>query len=329
MKDSPPNNILSDIRDGKISWNAVNEIDEGKFRVVGMIFKIVIAEGIRIMRQYSVFIKLIISTILISSLIACSSRNTADRTIEISNIASDIYIDKEIRDISIENVDMVDNYTIALKDASKITDLSWANGFSFDIIEIQDMPEEISHIQSAINTSIKTAMTSWIEGKVINADSVDLAVTCHSGRYLSFVNSFSYKSKTIDYINDYITIDMLTGKRIFLSDLVEIDREFAEFLQENPSIVKDAPHPFWQSAPDLSKFSQLEVIEELHKCSNTQEQLIQNGYYSINDSIGSLLFKNSFFLREGMLVIIFEQGGESFITLDTDDIKDYLKVKKW
>jgi hypothetical protein len=138
-----------------------------------------------------------------------------------------------------------------------------------------------------------------------------------------------YKSKNMDFINDYITIDLLTGQRVFLSDLVEINEEFIKYLQENTDKVKEPPHPLWQGVPDLNEYSHIELLEELNKCSYTQEQVIQNGYFSISDSIGSLLFRNSFFLRKGMLVIILEQGGESFITFDVDDLEPFLKVNKW
>ena len=71
-------------------------------------------------------------------------------------------------------------------------------------------------------------------------------------------------------------------------------------------------------------------MEELNKCSYTQEEVIQEGYYPVEGSIGSLLFRNSFFVREGMLVITLYQGGdERFVTLDVDDIEDFLKVDKW
>lgn len=55
--------------------------------------------------------------------------------------------------------------------------------------------------------------------RVINADGVEISINCHSSRYLSFVNCFVYESRRIDVVNDYITIDILTGQRVFLSDV--------------------------------------------------------------------------------------------------------------
>lgn len=282
-------------------------------RMGGMMSQIVTIGRIHIMKQSNIFNKLIIYIIFLLLLTACNTNK-----FEESNIISI----KEKKDTDCY-------YSISFEDTSSIVDLPWANDLSFDIIRIHDMPEENATLQTIINTNIKIAMTSWINGKVLNTDAVNLSITCHSSRYLSFVNSFMYESRDIDVINDYITIDMLTGQRVYLNDLIEVNEEFVNYLRENASKIKAPPHPFWQGVPNLNEYSPSELLEELNRCSYTQEQLIQNGYFSIDDSIGSLLFRNSFFLREGMLVITLEQGGESLITLDVDDIEPFLKVDKW
>lgn len=228
-----------------------------------------------------------------------------------------------------ESTEPTNYYSISFIDTSNIKNLAWCDELSFKIPQIIDMPEERLPLEDAINQNIIEALTSWIGGKILNVDSVDLTITCHSTRYLSFVNSFTYESDRIDIINDYVTIDMLTGQRVYLNELVEINEDFAKFLQENPSKVKEPPQPLWQGIPDLNKYTSFELMEELKKCSYKQEKLIQNGYYSLDESIGSLLFRNSFFLRDGMLVIILYQGGESFMTFNVNDIEDFLKVNKW
>ncbi|PPK81376.1 hypothetical protein BXY41_104178 [Lacrimispora xylanisolvens] len=228
-----------------------------------------------------------------------------------------------------DNMAPTNYYSISFVDTSNIKNLDWSDKLSFEIPQIKDMSEERLPLEDAINQNIIKALTSWIGGEIFKVDSVDLTITCHSTRYLSFVNSFTYDSNHVDVINDYVTIDMLTGQRVYLNDLVEINEDFAKYLQENLSKVKEPPQPLWQGIPDLNKYTSFELMDELIKCSYTQEELIQNGYYSIEESIGSLLFRNSFFLRDGMLVIIIYQGGESFVTLNVNDIEHYLKVNKW
>ena len=89
------------------------------------------------------------------------------------------------------------------------------------------MPDEFSSIQDTINDNLKEAMTSWVRGRVTGAEDVRLTVTCHSERYLSAYNEFVYISRRTDRFNDYVTIDMSSGQRVFLKDLVEINEEFA------------------------------------------------------------------------------------------------------
>lgn len=274
------------------------------------------------MRQLCIFNKKTIFILLLLLLTGGGSSKSTDEMDDTKPIMENI-------SNTVESTKTNNYYSVSFVDTSNIKDLVWHDELSFKIPQIKDMPEERLPFEDTINQNITKAMTSWIGGKIINVDSVDLTITCHSTRYLSFVNSFIYESNRVDVINDYVTIDMLTGKRVYLNELVELNEDFVKYLQENSSKVKEPPQPLWQGISDLNEFSSSELLEELKKCSYTQEELTQDGYYSIEESIGSLLFRNSFFLRDGMLVIILYQGGESFITLDVNDIEDFLKVNKW
>lgn len=232
-----------------------------------------------------------------------------------------------------ENMNSEYPYSISLVDTSWFGDLPWRDKLSFNVIRIREMPEDKLPLEDVINQNIKNAMTSWVRGKVINPtlDSVRLEITCHSGRYLSFKNSFVYVSAHEDFINDYVTIDMMTGQRVLLNDLVKINEDFTKFLLENPNIIKEPSdlEP-WQSVPNLNKdYSLSELLEELSKCSFTQEELIENGDDPIEESSVPLIGRTSFFLRDGMLVISLWRGGEGLISLDVEDIKDFLKVDQW
>ncbi|MDR2888966.1 MAG: hypothetical protein LBV33_03890 [Lachnospiraceae bacterium] len=227
------------------------------------------------------------------------------------------------------------NYSITFADTTYMTDLSylqWPENFSFSIIEIADMPRDKWWLADKINENIKQAMTSWVRGKVIYPDEFELSINCHTARYFSFVNAFNYYYPRAEVINDFITIDMITGERVFLNDLIEINDEFVSFLKNNQDKLSGPDYQTWTPGPaDLNSYTNAELLEELHQCSLTQEQVIENGYGSIEETIGPLIFRKSFFLREGMLVIVFGDsgGGGSYITLDVNDIEQFLKVEKW
>jgi hypothetical protein len=221
-------------------------------------------------------------------------------------------------------------YTISFFDSWLINDLPWSGDLPFKIIRLENMLE--SSIQEVANKSIKDSMTSWISGKAVNASAVYLDIYCHSPQYLSFLNSLEYTGHNFDYINDYITIDMKTGKRVQLDDLIEINEEFVDYIQNNSIIQKSINPERFGGTPEylweyLNKFTRNELLEELYICSKTQEQVIQEGYYTIAESIGSIIFRNSFYLQNNKLIIVLD--GDKHITFFLDDIINFLKVEKW
>lgn len=296
------------------------------------------------MKQLNLFHKVIIMFMLLLLLTGCRATpdteqmNDSQPVTETVNIDEEngvgtgdlLQINKEAVNIDKGNADTEYSYSISLVDTSEFRDLPWRDEFSFQVVQVRYMQEDKLLLENIINQNIKEAMTSWIRGKVLTPNTVNLKITCHAGKYLSFGNSFVYQSVHEDFINDYVTIDMMTGQRVQLDDLLEVNEDFVEFLQENPDIIKtlDDLEP-WRGVPDLSEYSSSELLEKLDKCSYTQEELIQNGYEPIEESLGPLLFRNSFFLQDGMLVISLWRGGEGLIPLDVDDIKDYLKVEGW
>lgn len=262
------------------------------------------------MKQLNLFHKVIIMFMLLLLLTGCCATPDTEQMNDSQQVTESVNIDEE--------------------NGVGTGDLPWRDEFSFQVVQVRDMQEDKLPLENIINQNIKEAMTSWIRGQVLTPNKVNLKITCHLGKYLSFGNSFMYQSVREDFINDYVTIDMMTGQRVQLDDLLEVNEDFVEFLQENPDIIKtlDDLEP-WRWGTDLSEYSSSELLEELNKCSYTQEELIQNGYAPIEESLGPLLFRNSFFLQDGMLVISLWRGGERLIPLDVDDIKDYLKVEGW
>ena len=223
-------------------------------------------------------------------------------------------------------------YTIEFRSSSYFSDSYWNNIFSFPVIQLYCVEEK--EVTKKANKSIEKAMTSWISGKVVNPSAVYLSIYCHSERYLSFVNSFEYSANRTDYIDDYITIDMRTGKRVMLNALIEVNEAFVKHIQERniakvPEYARgimDTPEEYFRK--ELSGMDSADLLKELEECSFTQEQVIANGYDTVEETIGPLVFRSSFFVQNHTLNIIL-QGGKGYITLDINDIADFLKVDKW
>ncbi|GLC81716.1 hypothetical protein [Lacrimispora brassicae] len=258
---------------------------------------------------------------------ACKKQNL-EKDDESGNYVSNELSAKD--DFAIEYTnELANEYTISFYNSSRLSHLPWSNDFSFDTINVQNMFD--TSLQDRINENIRQAMTSWIEGKVVNATSVDLYIYCHNEKYLSFANSFEYSDRRLDYIKDYITIDMKTGNRVMLNNLVRIDAEFVEHIQKT-NLVKESINSMAYGGAEgnweyLNKFTIDELINELEECSYTQKQVIQEGYATVDESLGPLILRKSFYLRDGKLVIVLDY--DKHITLNLDDISDFLKVEKW
>lgn len=222
-------------------------------------------------------------------------------------------------------------YTIAFRDSLLGEKLKWSNDILYKVIEPRHYSEDWTLEEKAFE-SIDRAMTSWISGLVLDATDAHLEIYCHSANYLSFVNSLEFSYRRIDYIHDYITIDMKTGERVMLDDIIRIDEEFVEFIQNNDVLQKTISDiRYGADLETLNDYTSEELLDELKACSKTQQEIIEEGYCSIEDSIGPLLKRNSFFLRENQLVIVigYAPSDEHHFVYNLEDISDFLKVEKW
>lgn len=276
-------------------------------------------------------IKLILALIMLTATTGCSMSNnnaeTGKNTLSLGEAVNSTGKDSD-KEYIITFRNSSDFYVLK---GSQPENVYWSNEFSFPVIQLRNMQDTV--VTEITNENIEKAMTSWISGKVVKPSSVDLSIYCHSEKYLSFVNSFKYASRRVDYIKDYITIDMKTGKRVMLNDLVEVNEAFVEHIQED-NIAKASEYSVETLDTDeeklweyLKEMEPSDLLKKLEECSLTQEQVIEAGYAPIDETIGPLVFRNSFFLQNNTLVIVLD--GDLYITLCLDDITDFLKVEKW
>lgn len=260
------------------------------------------------MKQLTVLNKIIIITILACLMTACS-------------------VEKNMESHKNDKEESEGGYAISFRDIPMRHDkLKWKNNISYRKVELSCMSD--TSLEGVINESIEEAMTSWIGGKVFNATEAHLEIYCHSSRYLSFVNLLLYEGRRQVYIPDYITIDLKTGKRVMLDDLMRIDEEFVRYIQKNDlskTAINDFVGGVWEI---LKNYTVDELLAELKECSMTQQQVTEEEDCPVEESIESLVNRNSFYLRNNQLVIVISYAGsERHFTFDIDDISDFLKVE--
>lgn len=239
-------------------------------------------------------------------------------------------------------------YQINFINTSSMQELPWRNDLSFNIIQLEDMTDHLA--QETANQIIKEASTSWIKGITTEAAPVYSDIYMHSNQYLSFRNRFTYSGiNQSDYVSNYFTIDIKNRKRVMLSDLVEINAEFIQYIQNN-FVVKRSERPYSNEFDNdsvklfqyLQEMPPDELLERFEGCSKTEEEILVDEDMSNYTSIGALVLRNSFYLRRGKLVIVIgdkktiksskdrrEILDGIHLTFELQDISDFLKVEPW
>ena len=187
-----------------------------------------------------------------------------------------------------------------------------------------------SSLEEKINDNLRQASTSWINKTFIkkNKNTYYPEVFCHTSRFLSVGQSY----ETDNFItNDYITIDLVTGRRIFLKDIITDEKKLAQVLHEGKIMTTsrnaftldqdeaDAAVRQWLREAKLSKIEKI-----LQQCSLEQKKfrLLTDKKNKKKSSLPFVHERPNFYLQNDGLVI--EEGEwHSQIILKFKDI-DYL-----
>ena len=115
--------------------------------------------------------------------------------------------------------------------------------------------------------------------------------------------------------------------------MVKIDSAFVDYLRESDIVLSAGESEFFDSVAEnlwgwLKEMSHEEVLSRLDECSETMEEIIDKGYAPIYETIGPLVFRNNFYVKPGKLILWFGGLGKR-LTIDVEDIEEYLKVEKW
>jgi len=197
----------------------------------------------------------------------------------------------------------------------------------FEIIQVVGMEDK--NIEQKINESIVKAITYWMNEDILENSTVDFDIFLQSERYLSFVISFEYVTNRINHLREFITIDMISGDRVMLHDLIYVDEEFAKYIRIN-NIAKTPDtesstifiHDIWVSYDRLYYLENCELLEHLKKASIIPNELEL-------DDLEELIFRNSFYLKENFIVIVYANIFPLHIKFNLYDIENFLKVEKW
>ena len=211
-------------------------------------------------------------------------------------------------------------------------DFQWADQFYFDIIQVKDMDD--TELQEKINANILEAMTHWLDifepsFAIGFYPSARITIHMQSERFLSFHRDFGLIGRRADSLIDVITINMLTGERVMLNDLVEVNTAFAE------KILETRGSPTMWGFPEIMENPEF-LLERLHFASMDNVEIYEHvDEGGVMLRTGGLMFKTSFYVMENRLIITFHQAGGLFIceiphvVFYLDDIEEFLKVEKW
>jgi len=215
----------------------------------------------------------------------------------------------------------------------------WVDGVSFLIYQITGLVDQEK--ESRINNELKAAATDWLVDSMKDAVSIkpgpyagtpDELLRFQTDRFLSvsYVYEFPQQRLPCPFIIS-VTIDIETGNRVFLDDLVEINEDFLKHILDDDIAVdygpnaRDLERGFNRTRELFNDMSYEELSQFLDSCQMDNialKQYLETG--------GQTSFLNGFYIDEGILVFTKGQGNSwSEIAFNLDDIEEFLKVPKW
>ena len=158
------------------------------------------------------------------------------------------------------NLDTV-NYIITVIDSSEVIkdSLPFENILVFPIIRI--IYPDNNYLEYNLNASIVEA-SQWMSEILHYRSLISLNVYLQTNRFLSFVYRVDLYGMRADTLFYPITIDMQTGQRVVLSDLVDVNMDFIKKVIEVGRFVNcDPSHPLLDKHGNICPNWLLEQLE--------------------------------------------------------------------
>ena len=220
----------------------------------------------------------------------------------------------------------------------------WYKQFRDSFVYVQiifNSANDNNELTSRINDLLHSAQVDWIKAPVTQKGKPDIPeIRCHSEQYLSLLTNIYYSNDLrISRFCEGITVDLNTGARVFLNDIVDVNNNFITLIKNGSAVIDvgDSQRWRWRSGEKASSefynwllnIPDEELFRMLADCSISMEQYF---YKNNNADIDYYqLYKSSFYLENGKIVIILKENldNETHLVLDINKMEDYLKVPKW
>ena len=234
--------------------------------------------------------------------------------------------------IEIENRD----YRIALDSTVNYCDIDYLK--DYELVFPKVILQNNSLLEEMINETILSASIELMANEEIKLIVMQKypVILCHSSRYLSFGTELGMNSYHPYTFYHMITVDMETGKRVMLKDLVDISEKFIDALYEG-SIVHGSGGDMLDSLDETDQYDEIlrnfildmpreKLIERLGECSIPRDVSI------VNYDTAKYIEYSTFHVEDGKLYISLSRHiSNTFqsIVLHLDDIEEFLMVPKW
>ncbi|MCL2610199.1 MAG: hypothetical protein FWE02_00805 [Defluviitaleaceae bacterium] len=131
----------------------------------------------------------------------------------------------------------------------------------------------------------------------------------------------------------YITIDMQTGERVFLNDLIIVDEDFVNLFWQG-GIIQIHENMTFHLGYDVEQFNKSVAGISYEKISRKLYEAsyppIKLGFNDTMEDRQRIFFGASFHLEHNRLVIIDRWSDpDTPFVLSLDDISEFLKVPRW
>lgn len=225
-------------------------------------------------------------------------------TEEDSNIAD--YNDMDTNNESIEKLELSEESHIFLKDDG--------SSYNINYVQVSGL-EDVKHVEK-INSSLRNAMIEWANDYSEWAEGIQLNYQYMNDKFLSvlYVGEFESPIKNdynVDYIQIGIIIDLETGERVFLNDVIgnkPLKTQLLEYRVDNgiDSIITE------EEADNMIRYasiSEKRYIDEMLK-SDAKAKKYMMSY---------LMSKPTIFLKEGVIVITRGEGLLGDVILNSNE----------
>ncbi|MGN6710048.1 hypothetical protein [Anaerocolumna jejuensis] len=165
-------------------------------------------------------------------------------------------------------------------------------------------------LQSHINQTLKALVTEWVNKDCKWVEKFQIAVRCKSTKYLSLCYTIEWEnSHGKDLVGTFtrfgVTVDIHTGKRVFLDDLfkgtADLKQELIKYDYGN------------EISPPIDP---AEADEIIHESSISEKKYFEENYDADSDVYNFLQGKSSFYLKDNKLVITRDENEFDDVYID-------------